>query len=167
MKKNEAMAQILKMMRENEVSFEDLKEFRLQMLRLKCTENFDLLIVVDDMPQRVPFDEGKNLAPTAIFPFRDAPFYMELKETEPSDYPVTLKNILPGVNTFQRMAHIMPELNEKLKELGAKPFEGVYWLNGHEWSGIGYWVGKVHKNKVDTTYLDERHKAKRRLLGYL
>ena len=167
MEKKQTIAQILDMMRENEISLQDIKEARLAALRPKCTENFDLLVVVDGMPQRLSFDEGKNLAPTAILPFKDAPFYMELKETAAGDYPVILKDKLPGVNTFQRMADIMPELNEKLKELGRPIFEGTYWLNGHEWSGIGYWVGKVHKNKVDTTYMDERHKAKVRLLGYL
>lgn len=167
MKKQEAIAQILGMMRENEISLQDIKEARLAALRPKCTENFDLLVVVDGMPQRLPFEEGKDLAPTAIFPFKDAPAYMEFKETSPGDYPVKLKEQLPGVNTFQRMADIMPELNAKLEELGQPLFEGTYWLNGHEWSGIGYWIAKVHKNKVDTTYMDERHKAKVRLLGYL
>lgn len=167
MEKKQTIAQILNMMRVGEITFEDLKEARLAALRPKCTEDFDLMIEVDGVRQRVPFAEGKGLNPLAVFPFRDAPFYMEFKETSPGDYPVKLKEQFPGVNTFQRMADIMPELNEKLKELGQPIFEGTYWLNGHEWSGIGYWIAKVHKNKVDTTYMDERHKAKVRLLGYL
>lgn len=165
--KQKMIAQILEEMRKGEITFEDLKEARLAALRPKCTENFDLLVVVDGVAQRVPFEEGKELQPTGIFPFKGAPFYMEFKETDQQDYPVELKDKLPGANSFARLGDIMPELNQRLKELGQPEFDGTYWLNGHEWSGIGYWVGKVHKNNVDTTYLDEKHKAKVRLLGYL
>lgn len=167
MTKKEIMAQVLEMMRNAGITFDELKEFRREALRPECNEDFDLVVSVDGMFKRVPFAEGKSMNPFGICPFKDSPFYMELKETTAGDYPIASKDKLPGVNSFNRLDNIMPELNEKLEELGVPVFEGQYWLNGHEWSGIGYWVGKVHKNKVDTTYLDERHKAKTRFLGYL
>ena len=167
MEKKQTIAIILNMMRVDGITFDDLKEARLAALRPKCTEDFDLLVECDGVRQRVPFADGKGLNPIGIFPFKDAPFYMEFKETEPGEYPVKLKDLLPGANSFNRLANIMPELNAKLEELKQPVFEGTYWLNGHEWSGIGYWIGKVERNKVDTTYMDERHQAKTRLLGYL
>lgn len=167
MEKKQVIAQILGIMRENEISFEELKQARLDALRPKCTENFDLAVIVDGVAKRVPFLEGKAMDAIGIFPLGGSPTYVEFAVTEPKDYPVELKKRLPGVNTFNLWANIMPELNQKLKELGQPIFDGTYWLDGHEHSGIGYWIGKVVKGKADTTYMDERHKAKVRLIGYI
>lgn len=96
--------------------------------KVQCNNGFDLLVFIDDIPQRLPFAEGKKLNPVAIFPFNDS-FYIELKETEVFGYPINFQERLPSVENFNRLSDVISELNERLQELGAPVLGGSYWLN--------------------------------------
>ncbi len=167
MNKKQIIEDIFNKMRENGITFEELKQARLAALRPKCMEDFDLLVVEDGVAQRVPFDKGKDMKPIGIFPLKKSTTYVEFKESGPQEYPVEKKDKLPGANTYELWRNIMPELNAKLRELHQPEFEGKYWLNGHEWSGVAYWCGEVKNDKADDATYDNRKPAKVRLIGYL
>jgi len=161
----EAVHQILKVMKENELSVDDIN----QALRAhKNAETFDLVCDVNGKLTRVPYEEGKNQNPIGIIPRKKYNFFLYLNETGMSAFPpIEEKDQLPDEILCDLMMTVRPELNEKLRELGKPILSGDYWLNGHELSGIGYWMAHIREDQLKVDYYNIKHTAKVRKIGRL
>ena len=161
----EVVPQILKIMNDNEITVEDIS----QALRaLKNAETFDLVCEVEGKLVRIPYEEGKNKNPIGIIPRKKYNFFLFLDETGMSAFPpIEEKDQLPDELICNLLMDVRPELNEKLRELGKPILSGDYWLNGHELSGIGYWMAHIREDKLKVDYYNIKHSAKVRKIGRL
>lgn len=169
MTKEEALRKILGIMDEQgELSVADISVALRARQHPKPEEKFDLLIESFGELKRVPFDTGKNMAPLGIFPRNGLKFYIELDETGMVPFPeLATKDKLPDEEMATLMSEVRNELNEKLRELGKPLLSGDYWMNGHELSGIGYWMAKYRDGKLRVDYYDASRRAKIRKFGRL
>ena len=161
----EAIPQILKIMNENELTVDDIS----QALRAqKNAETFDLVYEADGKFIRVPYEEGKDKNPIGIIPRKKYNFFLYLDETGMSPFPpIEEKDQLPDEVLCNLLMDVRPELNEKLRELGKPILSGNYWLNGHEFSGIGYWMAHIREDVLKVDYYNIKHTAKVRKIGRL
>lgn len=166
--KEEALKIILGAMDECEVSVADISAALRARQHPKPEENFDLLIESFGELKRVPFETGKNMAPLGIFPRNSLKFYIKLEETGMVPFPeLETKDSLIDEEMATLISEVRNELNEKLRELGKPILSGDYWMNGHELSGIGYWIAKFRDGKLRVDYYDASRKAKIRKFGRL
>ena len=160
----EEVHQIMSIMQENEISVDDIT----RALRPGTSETFDLVCLVDGKPTRVPFEEGKDKNPIGICPKKKLKSYLSLEETGMVSYPdLSEKDKLADEDLCILFMEVRPELNERLRELGKPILSGDYWINGHELSGIGYWMARIREDKLKVDYYDAQHKAKVRKIGHL
>ena len=166
--KEDALKVILGAMDESEVSVADISAALRARQHPKPEENFDLLIESFGELKRVPFETGKNMAPLGIFPRNGLKFYIELDETGMVPFPeLETKSTLIDEEMATLIMEVRNELNDKLRELGKPILSGDYWMNGHELSGIGYWMAKYRDGKLKVDYYDASRKAKIRKFGRL
>lgn len=159
----ESVHHILAIMLDNNISVDDLT----QALRPK-NETFDLVCEIDGKLTRVSFEDGKDKNPIGICPKKKHNFFLFLDETGMVEFPdINEKSNLADEVLCRLMMEVRPELNEKLRELGKPILSGDYWINGHEHSGIGYWMARIRQDKLIVDYFDARHTAKVRKIGYL
>ena len=164
--KEDALKVILGAMDESEVSVADISAALRARQHPKPEENFDLLIESFGELKRVPFETGKNMAPLGIFPRNGLKFYIELDETGMVPFPeLETKSTLIDEEMATLIMEVRNELNDKLRELGKPILSGDYWMNGHELSGIGYWMAKYRDGKLKVDYYDASRKAKIRKFG--
>lgn len=165
--KEEALRQILAILDEQgELSVSDISAALRARQHPKPEENFDLLIESFGELKRVPFETGKNMAPLGIFPRNGLKFYIELDETGMVSFPeLETKSTLIDEEMATLIMEVRNELNDKLRELGKPILSGDYWMNGHELSGIGYWMAKYRDGKLKVDYYDASRKAKIRKFG--
>lgn len=161
----EVVPQILKIMNDNEITVDDITQ---ALHALKNAETFDLICEIDGKFARVPFDEGKSKNPVGIVPRKKYPFFLYLDETGMSAFPpIEEKDQLLDELICNLLMDVRPELNEKLRELGKAILSGDYWLNGHEFSGVGYWMAHIREDKLKVDYDNTKHTAKVRKIGRL
>lgn len=131
-------------------------------------ETFDLLCEVNGELKRLPFETGRDLNPKGIFPRKNLKFWLSLDETGMLPFPDPKdKDKLPDEDISILLQEVRHELNDKLSELGKAPLRGDYWLNGHELSGIGFWMARFYEGVLKVDYYDSSHKAKVRYIGHL
>jgi hypothetical protein len=167
--KDEALRKILGIMDEQgEISVSDISSALRARQHPKPEENFDLLIESFGKLKRVPFETGKNMAPLGIFPRNGLKFYIELDETPMVPFPeLKTKSELIDEEMATLIMEVRNELNDKLRELGKPILSGDYWMDGHELSGIGYWMAKYRDGKLKVDYYDASRRAKIRKFGRL
>lgn len=167
--KEEALRQILAILDEQgELSVSDISAALRARQHPQPTESFDLLIESFGELKRVPFETGKNMAPLGIFPRNGLKFFIELDETGMVPFPeLETKSTLIDEEMATLIMEVRNELNDKLRELGKPILSGDYWMNGHELSGIGYWMAKYRDGKLKVDYYDASRKAKIRKFGRL
>lgn len=168
MNKQRALLQILGIMQESDLTVTDIENAQKAQNQPKAEETFDLLCEINGSLKRVPYETGKELAPKAIFPRKNLKFYLSLEETGMVPYPKEdEKDKLADEDLCTLLMEIRPELNEKLRELGKPLLSGDYWLNGHELSGIGYWMARIREDQLKVDYYDSLHRAKIRHIGHI
>ena len=168
MSKKEVIEKILHLMDESGVSVAEISTALKARVMPKEEERFDLLCKVGDELKRVSYEEGRDMNPIAIFPRNKFKFYLFLEETGMVPFPpIEEKDKLPDDDLSTLIQEVRSELNEKLMELGKAPVRGDYWLNGHELSGIGYWMARFHDDRFNSGYYDSKRKAKVRYIGRL
>ena len=166
--KKEALQEILKLMETSGVTTAEITAALKAKSMPKIEETFDLLCEVNGELKRLPFETGRDLDPKAIFPRKNLKFYLSLEETGMIPFPDEKeKDRLPDEDLCTLILEVRPELNEKLRELGKPLVSGEYWLNGHELSGIGYWMGIIREDRIRIDYYDSSRKAKVRYIGHL
>ncbi|MEE6206640.1 MAG: hypothetical protein VZR95_01120 [Alphaproteobacteria bacterium] len=166
--KQEAVQQILGIMQDNNITVADITATIKAQSRPQVQENFDLLCEINGIRKRLPFDTGKDLNPIAIFPRQNLKFFLSLEETGMISYPAANeKEQLADEDLCTLLMEVRPELNEKLRELGKPIVSGDYWLNGHELSGVGYWMARIREDQLKVDYFDASKKAKVRHIGHL
>lgn len=166
--KQEAVQQILGIMQDNNITVADINAMIKAQSRPQINESFDLLCEVNGTRKRLPFDTGKDLNPIAIFPRQNLKFFLSLEETGMIPFPpVKDKDQLLDEDLCTLLMDVRPELNEKLRELGKPILSGDYWLNGHEFSGVGYWIANIREDRLRVDYYDARSVAKVRHIGHL
>ena len=168
MDKKEAIQQILGIMQENELTVSEILAAQKAKNNPKVEETFDLLCEINGEMKRVPFETGRDLNPKAIFPRKNLKFWLELDETGMIQFPAEKeKDRLLDEDLCTLVLEVRTELNEKLRELGKPLFSGEYWMNGHELSGIGYWMAIIREDRMRIDYYDSTRKAKVRYIGHL
>jgi len=168
--KDEAVKQILGIMAANGVTVLDIENAVKAQQCPKEEENFDLLCNINGKLTRVSFEQGKDMAPIAIFPFNKSNFYLMLDETGMVTFPpVEEKKDLMDDTQCTLVTTNRTELNEKLRELGKPILSGAYWLNGHEHGDhIGYWKAVIRGSNIpDIGYDYKDDQAKVRKCGRL
>jgi len=168
MDKKEVLQQILAMMEQSGVTTADITAAIKAKSQPKIEETFDLLCEVNNELKRLPFETGRDLNPKAIFPRKNLKFYLSLEETGMIPFPeLKDKERLLDEDLCTLVLEVRSELNEKLRELGKPLLSGEYWLNGHELSGIGYWMAIIREDRMRIDYYDASRKAKVRYIGHL
>ena len=164
---NQPATKVIEAMHENELTPAEVVA-ALHKPKPTVEERFDLLCEIEGQLKRVPFEEGRELNPKGIFPRNKFPVYLCLEETGKIPFPeLKDKERLMDENLCILIQEVRHELNDKLCELGASPLRGPYWLDGHELSGIGYWVGEFYEGQLKVDYYDCKYKAKVRFIGRL
>jgi len=115
-------------------------------------EKFDLLCKVDGRTVRLPFEEGKNLNPIAIYPsWREEGLCLEESEdrcrTGTNEWKIPLYSFWNGV-----VFPVKDELNAKLRELGVPPLDGCYFAR----AGGMNWIVRFREGQktLDADYYD-------------
>ena len=152
------------------ITIEDIKEVEENARRPKNPRPFDLLIIVNGAKMRVPFDEGKDKNPIAIFPRKDLTSFLYLDEEPETTCPAKLEDrrTLLTENFSALLSDVRPELNARLRQLGKPELLGDYWGYAHEFSGCGYYMARFDFRKhLEFNYYDAKHRAKIRRMGRL
>ena len=169
---NQPASKVIEAMQKNEVTPAEIME-ALSKPKPQSGERFDLLIEENGELKRVSFEEGKDKSPKAIFPLNDFPTYLFLEETGMQLFPdLKDKERLMDEHLCMLIKPIRHELNDKLEVLGKAPLRGEYWLNGHEFSGTGYWTVKFYEGELkwmprEIEYNNPKHTAKIRYIGFV
>lgn len=137
---------ILKIMKENDLAVEDINK---ALRSLKNAETFDLVCNIDGKLTRLPYEEGEKKNPIGICPCKKHNFFLYLDESGEGPFPpIEEKDQLLDELICNLIMPVRPELNEKLRKLGKPLLSGDYWLNGHELSGIGYWMARIREDEL-------------------
>lgn len=168
-KKTETL-KIIGIMQKYGITIADIKEEEENIRRPKNPRAFDLLIEVDGTKMRVPFDEGKDKNPIAIFPRKDLTSFLYLEEEPETVCPARLEDRrqLLTENFSALLYDVRPELNARLRQLGKPELVGDYWGYAHELSGCGYYMARFDfRKQLEFSYYDANHRAKIRRMGRL
>lgn len=122
------MINILRQMSAAGISFEDLKNEMSQNPEL-LLKKFDLLCLINGVPQRVPFDKGRELNPIGIFPFVGN-WYLELAQEEGKLRHQVDEKRLPDRDIWLEVYKVQDSLNAQLLAMGQPQLEGKYFARG-------------------------------------
>ncbi len=89
--------------------------------------SFDLLCLVNNRLQRLPFDKGRYKNPVGIFPFADSPCFFELEEKEDIPRKLVKEARLPSLEFCERAYKVKNGLNTCLKLLHKPILQGSYY----------------------------------------
>ena len=166
--KEKELQEILRIMQTTGITVEDIITEQ-KRVKNKKLQAFDLLVVIDGVKQRVPFEQGKDCpVKLGIFPRPNNSSYIELTESDPCSCPLELEERRKFIteNLADLLDDVKDELNVRLREIGAPEIDGKYWAYAHEWSGCGYYIARFSpKDRLVFTYYDEKHVAKVRRVG--
>ncbi len=136
------MINILRQMSATGISFEDLKNDMAQNPKL-LLQKFDLLCLVNGVPQRLPLEKGMNQNPIGIFPFAGN-WYLELAQEEGKLRHQVNEKRLPDRDIWLEVYKLQDALNAQLLAMGQPPLKGMYFSRG---GGIN-WVVTFDGNKL-------------------
>ncbi len=122
------MVNILRQMGAAGITFEDLRNEMSQNPDL-LLQKFDLLCLINGVPQRVPFDKGRNLNPIAIFPF-NGNWYLELAQEQEVLRHQVDEVRLPDRDIWIEVYKLQDALNAQLLAMKRPPLEGLYFARG-------------------------------------
>ena len=140
--KKSAIVEILRKMKANNISFADLKTEMVNNPEL-LQQKFDLLCLINGVPQRLPFEKGKDLNPIAIFPFAGN-WYLELAQDEGVLRHHTTESRLPDRDIWLEVYKLQDPLNLQLRAMGQPLLQGAYFARG----GHLNWVVTFDGNRV-------------------
>ncbi len=131
------------------------------------SRDIDLLCETDDGRKiRLPFKKRFLGNPIGIFPFKNEPEYIELKEfSDKESIDSYIKgNSFPDTEFFSRIAEKLEQLNLCLKELEVPIISGYYYVEKPFMKGWGE-VIKFQKDKVEIIPLEKHETCKFRMFG--
>lgn len=148
-KKEKQLAQIYKIMRQNGLTVNDVEQYFLQHQNSHCLEKlsdeFDLLCLIGGQKERVAFSQRHLGTPIGIFPFKDEPEYIELKEVEGkkhTDKDVDESRLLDENFCCARVSKVVDRLNLYLKAMNEPILEGSYLADNKSYMpGCGWIIG--------------------------
>lgn len=140
--KKSVIIEILRKMKANEITFADLTAEMTSNPDL-LQQKFDLLCLIDGVPKRLPFDEGRTKNPIAVFPFA-GDWYLELAQDEGVLRHRVTESRLPDRDIWLEIYKIQDPLNIQLRAMGCPPLEGMYFARG----GRLNWVVTFDGNRV-------------------
>lgn len=173
MKKEKALAQIYKTMRQTGLTADDIKQYVLKSTKPrvspKIADDFDLLCIIDGKKERVLFSDRQRGEVLAIFPFKGRPEYIELDEVENKKHTDSDVNTacLPDEQFCEQVYEIKNRLNACLSALGKPVLQGLYLADSSYMRGCGWIVGfdDNKTNRLSSDYYGGTTPAKLRYMG--
>lgn len=162
MNKKNKLKKIVKIMEKYKISVANIEEY--MAVRNK---KFDLLCIVDGVPVRLPFDEGKELSPIGVFPFQSN-IYLEFGEVEKTRNLIG-EEFIPKITLWDSIFNLKIPLNKVLERLGQPILDGLYYANPRTSEKDVNWIVNFRNNQLilDTEYYDADDVAKARFVGEL
>ncbi len=142
MEKKKQIVAILQKMRENGITIKDLTDELSRNPEL-LQQKFDLLCLVNGVPQRLPLEKGMNKNPIGIFPFAGE-WYLELAQEGGKLRHQVNESRLPDRDIWLEIYKLQDALNAQLLIMGQPPLKGMYFSRG---GGIN-WVITFDGNKL-------------------
>lgn len=140
--KKSVIVKILRKMKADGITFADLNAEMVNNPEL-LQQKFDLLCLVNGVPKRLPFDEGRTKNPLAIFPFAGN-WYLELAQDEKMLRHHINEARLPDRDIWLEVYKIQDQLNLQLRAMGRPLLQGTYFSRG---GGLN-WVVTFDGNRV-------------------
>ena len=167
-KKEKALAQICKLMRQEGLDINDVRQYA-QQHREELEDEFDLLCLIDGRMERVSFSFRHLGKPIGIFPFPVGKEYIELDEVENkkhTDQDVDKRRLLDE-QFCGRIYMIKDRLNVYLRALGKPILEGTYLADNSYMRGTGWLVGFEDNGtgNLSSDYYGGNQPAKLRYMG--
>ncbi|MBQ9271351.1 MAG: hypothetical protein IJ218_03705 [Alphaproteobacteria bacterium] len=141
MNKKARIVQILREMKLDGITLKDLSR--------EMTENpdflaqkFDLLCLVNGVPHRLPFDQGRHKEPIGIFPFAGN-WYLELTQDESQPRSSANEQRLPDRDIWLELYKLQDALNAQLRAMGKPLLSGSYFARG----GNLNWIIRINGSK--------------------
>lgn len=131
------------------------------------SRDIDILCETDDGRRiRLPFKKRFLGNPIGIFPFKNEPEYIELREfSEKNQIDKYVKgSLLMDIDFCERIAKIREQLNLCLKELDAPKIEGEYYAENSYMHGYGS-IASFEKDCVSRKDYDGQNSVKFRMIG--
>ena len=160
MDKQKHLAHILKIMRRNHLTLDEVtayvrnrliprEEWEIKLVR------FDLLCEITGKKERLPFYLGMNLMPIGIFPFEDNDIYLELSEITSTQRTKADEYRLPEHAWLAQVYPLKNELNKCLQRLGRPILDGSYFAKHHDTSARNWIVDfSDNQKKLSGDYYD-------------
>jgi hypothetical protein len=131
------------------------------------SRDIDLLCETDDGRRiRLPFKKRFLGNPIGIFPFKNEPEYIELREfsnkKDMNDY--ASGSLFPNTDFCNRIAENLEQLNLCLKELESPIINGDYYAENPLMKGLGV-VVSFKKGNVESVSFDGHENVKFRMIG--
>lgn len=131
------------------------------------SRDIDLLCETDDGRRiRLPFKKRFLGNPIGIFPFKNEPEYIELREfSNKTDMKGIISgNIFPDTEFCSRIAENLEQLNLCLIELDAQPINGDYYAENPLMKGLGV-VVSLKNGVIESVPFDRQENVKFRMIG--
>ena len=127
-------------------------------------KKFDLLCLIHGVPQRLPFDKGRQMNPIGIFPFSGL-WYLELTQEENMLRKDADTDRLPERDIWLEVHKLQDDLNAQLKVLKQPLLKGSYFARG----GNLNWIVKFddRRGSMPENYYDPETPATIRYCGSL
>lgn len=140
--KKSVIVKILREMKANDITFKDLTDEMTSNPEL-LPQKFDLLCLVNGVPQRLPLEKGMNQNPIGIFPFAGE-WYLELAQEEGKLRHQVDEKRLPDRDIWLEIYKLQDALNLQLRAMGQPELLGSYFARG----GRLNWVVTFDGNHV-------------------
>ncbi len=98
--------------------------------------NFDLLCEVNGVKKRLPFNEGKNLNPIGIFPFKETGLYLLLNEFGECERTTVAEDKIPTLYQWMQIFNQKEDINCALMQLKKPVLNGNYFARQHNMNWI-------------------------------
>lgn len=131
------------------------------------SHDIDVLCETDDGRMvRLPFKKRFLGNPIGIFPFRNEPEYVELREfSNKTDMNGSINcNIFPDTEFYNRIAENLEQLNLCLKELESPIINGDYYAENPLMKGLGV-VVSFKKGNIESIPYEGQESIKFRMIG--
>ena len=163
MTKELALQNIRDIMQQCGLSLNDVRTY----LRTMAISNFDLLCVIDGKKKRVSFQDGKELNPIGIFPFKSDSRYLEFEQTMYTYRKFSDEKRLPPESFYKKINTIRVELNECLSLLKKPVLYGAYFAISDYLKDVNWIVAFDERNteSLPNDFYDNDEQAQIRYLG--
>jgi hypothetical protein len=140
--KKSVIVEILRKMSDNGITFKDLQNEMASNPDL-LMQKFDLLCLINGVPKRLSFEEGRTKNPIAIFPFA-SDWYLELAQDEGMLRHHVDESRLPDRDIWLEIYKLQDALNLQLRAMGQPELLGSYFARG----GRLNWVVTFDGNRI-------------------